>query len=155
MNSGHKKNQNKTKQKPNKAHLRKWRTQEVGGVSIELVCNDSMYGQAWLEGLWVRKRHWLLVHFLFLLIGPRRIVRLDIMSGALARLLFYPTLAYNVLLEKVSSRRWFDRVDDTVILGALPFRSMTKQVRRTLIYPPQLLALFVAPPTYIYTVYFT
>lgn len=52
------------------------------------------------------------------------------MSGALARLLFYPTLAYNVFMEKVSSRRWFDRVDDTVVLGALPFRSMTKQVRR-------------------------
>lgn len=51
------------------------------------------------------------------------------MSAALARLLFYPTLAYNVVLEKVSSRRWFDRVDETVILGALPFRSMTKQVR--------------------------
>ena len=51
------------------------------------------------------------------------------MSGALARLLFYPTLAYNVVMEKVSSRRWFDRVDETVILGALPFRSMTKQVR--------------------------
>lgn len=51
------------------------------------------------------------------------------MSGALARLLFYPTLAYNVAMEKVSSRRWFDRVDDTVILGALPFRSMTRQVR--------------------------
>ncbi|XP_008302139.1 phosphatidylglycerophosphatase and protein-tyrosine phosphatase 1 [Stegastes partitus] len=50
------------------------------------------------------------------------------MSGALARLLFYPTLAYNVVMEKVSSRRWFDRVDETVILGALPFRSMTKQL---------------------------
>jgi len=50
------------------------------------------------------------------------------MSGALARLLFYPTLAYNVLMEKVSARRWFDRVDDTVILGALPFRSMTAQL---------------------------
>lgn len=53
----------------------------------------------------------------------------SVMSGALARLLFYPTLAYNVVMEKVSSRRWFDRVDETVILGALPFRSMTKQVR--------------------------
>lgn len=50
------------------------------------------------------------------------------MSGALARLLFYPTLTYNVLMEKVSSRRWFDRVDQTVILGALPFRSMTTLV---------------------------
>ncbi|XP_077444143.1 phosphatidylglycerophosphatase and protein-tyrosine phosphatase 1 [Stigmatopora argus] len=50
------------------------------------------------------------------------------MSGVLARLLFYPTLAYNVIMEKVSSRRWFDRVDETVLLGALPFRSMTEQL---------------------------
>ncbi|XP_008335314.1 phosphatidylglycerophosphatase and protein-tyrosine phosphatase 1 [Cynoglossus semilaevis] len=53
------------------------------------------------------------------------------MSGALARVLFYPTLAYNVLMEKVSSRRWFDRVDETVVLGALPFRSMTGQLVET------------------------
>ncbi|KAM9816865.1 phosphatidylglycerophosphatase and protein-tyrosine phosphatase 1 [Neosynchiropus ocellatus] len=53
------------------------------------------------------------------------------MSGVLARVLFYPTLAYNVAMEKVSSRRWFDRVDETVILGALPFRSMTKQLVET------------------------
>ncbi|XP_061671726.1 phosphatidylglycerophosphatase and protein-tyrosine phosphatase 1 [Syngnathoides biaculeatus] len=53
------------------------------------------------------------------------------MSAVLARLLFYPTLAYNVLVEKVSSRRWFDRVDETVLLGALPFRSMTKQLVET------------------------
>lgn len=54
----------------------------------------------------------------------------SVMSSALARLLFYPTLGYNVVMEKLSSRRWFDRVDETVILGALPFRSMTAQVRR-------------------------
>ncbi|XP_061520202.1 phosphatidylglycerophosphatase and protein-tyrosine phosphatase 1 isoform X2 [Phycodurus eques] len=53
------------------------------------------------------------------------------MAGVLARLLFYPTLAYNVVIEKVSSRRWFDRVDETVLLGALPFRSMTKQLVET------------------------
>ncbi|XP_058484614.1 phosphatidylglycerophosphatase and protein-tyrosine phosphatase 1 [Solea solea] len=53
------------------------------------------------------------------------------MSGALARLLFYPTLAYNVVMEKVTSRRWFDRVDETVVLGALPFRSMTRQLVET------------------------
>ncbi|KAI5087070.1 phosphatidylglycerophosphatase and protein-tyrosine phosphatase 1 isoform X1 [Silurus meridionalis] len=54
------------------------------------------------------------------------------MSGLLARVLFYPTLAYNVVLEKVSSRRWFDRVDQTVILGALPFKSMTTEVQKLL-----------------------
>ena len=50
------------------------------------------------------------------------------LSAAAARVFFYPTLAYNVLMEKVTSRRWFNRIDDTVLLGALPFRSMTKEV---------------------------
>lgn len=51
------------------------------------------------------------------------------MSSVLARILFYPTLAYNVVMEKITSREWFNRVDPTVILGALPFRSMTEEVR--------------------------
>lgn len=46
-----------------------------------------------------------------------------------ARVTFYPTLFYNVAMEKVSSRRWYDRIDETVILGALPFRTMTKKVK--------------------------
>ncbi|MBN3277741.1 PTPM1 phosphatase, partial [Polyodon spathula] len=50
------------------------------------------------------------------------------MAGVAARLLFYPTLAYNVCMEKISRRRWFDRIDQTVLLGALPFKSMTKEL---------------------------
>ncbi|XP_063048987.1 phosphatidylglycerophosphatase and protein-tyrosine phosphatase 1 [Engraulis encrasicolus] len=50
------------------------------------------------------------------------------MAGALARILFYPTLAYNVIMEKISSRKWYNRVDETVILGALPFKSMTEEL---------------------------
>jgi atypical dual specificity phosphatase len=45
-----------------------------------------------------------------------------------ARITFYPSLFYNMLMEKVSTRRWYDRIDETVILGALPFRTATKQV---------------------------
>lgn len=45
-----------------------------------------------------------------------------------ARVTFYPTLVYNVFMEKISSRRWYDRIDDNVILGALPFPSMTEEV---------------------------
>ncbi|XP_002120903.2 phosphatidylglycerophosphatase and protein-tyrosine phosphatase 1-like [Ciona intestinalis] len=44
----------------------------------------------------------------------------------LPKLSFYPTLVYNVLLEKVTSRAWYTRIDGTVLVGALPFRSMTK-----------------------------
>lgn len=46
----------------------------------------------------------------------------------LARVSFYPTLVYNVFMEKVSSRRWYDRVDDHIILGALPFRSIAEDL---------------------------
>ncbi|XP_026332859.1 phosphatidylglycerophosphatase and protein-tyrosine phosphatase 1 [Hyposmocoma kahamanoa] len=49
-------------------------------------------------------------------------------TAMLARMSFYPTLLYNVVMEKVTSRRWYDRMDDTVILGALPFQNMTRQL---------------------------
>ncbi|CAG9128139.1 unnamed protein product [Plutella xylostella] len=49
-------------------------------------------------------------------------------TAMFARVSFYPTLLYNVLMEKVTARRWYDRMDDTVILGALPFQGMTRQL---------------------------
>ncbi|XP_025835207.1 phosphatidylglycerophosphatase and protein-tyrosine phosphatase 1 [Agrilus planipennis] len=45
-----------------------------------------------------------------------------------ARLSFYPTLMYNLIMERISSRNWYDRIDDFVILGALPFPSMTEHL---------------------------
>lgn len=44
------------------------------------------------------------------------------------RLVFYPTLAYNVVLTKFGFRPWYNRIDDTVVLGALPFRSITEEL---------------------------
>lgn len=46
----------------------------------------------------------------------------------LARVSFYPTLFYNVFMEKVTKRNWYDRIDENVILGALPFRNMAEEV---------------------------
>ncbi|XP_072379733.1 phosphatidylglycerophosphatase and protein-tyrosine phosphatase 1 isoform X1 [Diabrotica undecimpunctata] len=45
-----------------------------------------------------------------------------------ARVTFYPTLVYNVVMEKLSPRQWYNRIDDVVILGALPFKSLTKEL---------------------------
>ncbi|KAJ8958074.1 hypothetical protein NQ317_004497 [Molorchus minor] len=45
-----------------------------------------------------------------------------------ARFTFYPTLFYNVVMEKFSPRQWYNRIDDTVILGALPFPSVIKEL---------------------------
>lgn len=46
----------------------------------------------------------------------------------MARVLYFPTLVRLIFKQKVSITNWYDRIDDTVILGALPFRSMTKEV---------------------------
>ena len=46
-----------------------------------------------------------------------------VLGQMFARVTFLPTLAYNLGMEAVGSRRWWDRIDRRVILGALPFRS--------------------------------
>ncbi len=47
-----------------------------------------------------------------------------------ARLLFYPTLFWNLLLNRLNkNRRWWDWIDDTVLLGALPMRGHVPQLK--------------------------
>ncbi|KAF2315066.1 hypothetical protein GH714_038083 [Hevea brasiliensis] len=42
--------------------------------------------------------------------------------GAGARALFYPTLLYNVVRNRIQAEfRWWDRVDEFILLGAVPF----------------------------------
>ncbi|XP_066439403.1 phosphatidylglycerophosphatase and protein-tyrosine phosphatase 1 [Eleutherodactylus coqui] len=50
------------------------------------------------------------------------------LQSAATRVLFYPTLLYNVIMEKISRRKWYDRIDETVILGALPFRGTSDRL---------------------------
>jgi len=46
-----------------------------------------------------------------------------------AAILFYPTLALNVLLARVLTvRNWWDDVDDHVVLGAMPFKSDVRKL---------------------------
>ncbi|CAG9808757.1 unnamed protein product [Chironomus riparius] len=45
-----------------------------------------------------------------------------------ARVTFYPSLFYNVFMERVSARQWYNRIDENVILGALPFRYMVPEL---------------------------
>ena len=47
-----------------------------------------------------------------------------------SKALFYPSLGYNVLLDKVSKRKWYSRIDKYVILGAFPFNSIVKQLKQ-------------------------
>ncbi|KAE8693896.1 putative dual specificity protein phosphatase DSP8 [Hibiscus syriacus] len=45
-----------------------------------------------------------------------------VLVGAGARALFYPTLLYNLVRNKIQTEfRWWDRVDEFILLGAVPF----------------------------------
>lgn len=48
-------------------------------------------------------------------------------SWIFARVAFYPSLLWGIVTES-ATKRWYDRVDTNVILGALPFKSQTKEV---------------------------
>jgi atypical dual specificity phosphatase len=49
----------------------------------------------------------------------------------LGTLVFYPTLGYNLLRNYVQPSRWqwYSRVDENLILGALPFKSMVADLK--------------------------
>ncbi|KAL1211137.1 Phosphatidylglycerophosphate phosphatase PTPMT1 [Cardamine amara subsp. amara] len=50
--------------------------------------------------------------------------------GVGARALFYPTLIYNVVRNKLESEfRWWDRVAEFILLGAVPFPSQVPQLK--------------------------
>ena len=56
-----------------------------------------------------------------------------LLEAGLARVLYYPTLLYTVFRGKMPGRAhrdWYHRIDSTVLLGALPLRSMTRRVSR-------------------------
>lgn len=48
-------------------------------------------------------------------------------SPIFARIAFYPSLLWGIATES-SAKRWYDRIDSHVILGALPFKSQTKEL---------------------------
>ncbi|XP_059634878.1 phosphatidylglycerophosphate phosphatase PTPMT2-like [Cornus florida] len=67
-------------------------------------------------------------------VGERQIVRVDAkraLVGAGARILFYPTLLYNVFRNKIQAEfRWWDEVDQFVLLGAVPFPKDVPQLKQ-------------------------
>lgn len=53
-----------------------------------------------------------------------------VLVGAGARLLFYPTLCYNVVRNKLESEfRWWDEIEQFLLLGAVPFWKDVRQLK--------------------------
>lgn len=46
------------------------------------------------------------------------------MRSIAGKIIFYPSLGWNLVMERFTSRDWYNRIDEHVLLGALPFRSM-------------------------------
>ncbi|OEL35177.1 putative dual specificity protein phosphatase DSP8 [Dichanthelium oligosanthes] len=66
--------------------------------------------------------------------GGGEVVRLKAkraLVGAGARVLFYPTLLYNILRNRFEADfRWWDRVDQFILLGAVPFPSDVPRLKQ-------------------------
>ncbi|XP_071095096.1 phosphatidylglycerophosphatase and protein-tyrosine phosphatase 1-like [Haliotis cracherodii] len=45
-----------------------------------------------------------------------------------AKIAFYPTVGYTLFMAQVSSRKYYNRIDDTVVLGALPIKWILKEL---------------------------
>ncbi|ESQ42756.1 hypothetical protein EUTSA_v10014536mg [Eutrema salsugineum] len=51
--------------------------------------------------------------------------------GAGGRILFYPTLLYNLLRFKLQSQfRWWDQIDEYLLMGAVPFRKDVPRLKQ-------------------------
>ncbi|KAL0734903.1 hypothetical protein Bca4012_011113 [Brassica carinata] len=51
--------------------------------------------------------------------------------GAGGRILFYPTLLYNLLRFKLQSQfRWWDQIDEFLLMGAVPFRKDVPRLKQ-------------------------
>jgi atypical dual specificity phosphatase len=56
-------------------------------------------------------------------------VALESLNRIKAQLIFYPTLGWNMLLGRVLGiRNWWDRIDEHVVLGAMPFARDVKKM---------------------------
>ncbi|RZC51488.1 hypothetical protein C5167_019918 [Papaver somniferum] len=66
--------------------------------------------------------------------AKRDIVGIDakrVLVGAGARVLFYPTLLYNVFRNKLESEfHWWDKIDEFLLLGAVPFPKHVPQLKQ-------------------------
>ena len=44
------------------------------------------------------------------------------------KLAFYPSVGYNVIMEYIGGRKWYHRIDEHCILGAMPLRHKCKDI---------------------------
>lgn len=55
------------------------------------------------------------------------VYRFPMLNQMVARMLYFPSIL-RMCLREGEARRWYDRIDDAIVLGALPFKSQTKEL---------------------------
>ena len=65
---------------------------------------------------------------LFSFILNKDLLKLKIKEKKMDKLAVYPTLAYAIMLEYLGIRKWYTRIDQHVILGALPMKHNYKKI---------------------------
>ena len=48
----------------------------------------------------------------------------------ISRILYFPGVAWNTVSWRWRNYQWYNRIDNTIVLGALPFRSQAEEVRK-------------------------
>lgn len=51
--------------------------------------------------------------------------------SAIRKAFFFPTILYNIVADTITSRSWYNRIDNHIVLGALPFRNILENLAPT------------------------
>ena len=51
---------------------------------------------------------------------------MGVLTGFITRAVYYPSILWNACCNPVLGRSWYNRIDEHIILGALPLQFMTK-----------------------------
>ena len=63
------------------------------------------------------------------------------------RVSYFPGIAWNTVTWRWKNYQWYNRIDNTVVLGVLPFHSQTEEVRREDIVDKLIHLAKYKPPT--------
>ena len=53
---------------------------------------------------------------------------MGLLGGIVARTFYYPSILYNVVTNKLTGQQWYNRINDHIILGAIPLKFLTKDL---------------------------
>lgn len=53
---------------------------------------------------------------------------MGLFGAIVARTFYYPSILYNVVTNKLTNQQWYNRINDHIILGAIPMKFLTNDL---------------------------